>query len=151
MPLEVRSRSGHFRPCGGGKIGCPLRMSSGFCLGDYFSFSFRVQEFAYPPVPHTLNLAQIPARSATLTSVLAGQERKSRAHRKCRTPPGEITRDPSADLLTLAVSDRTFRIILTCRDYSTDLVRAAFLRSGGRRPLSSTSSSPLRRRGVIAG
>lgn len=39
------------------------------------------------------------------------------------------TRDAFADLLTLAASDDTFRIILTCRDYSADLVRTAFLRS----------------------
>ena len=96
---------------------------------DYFSFSFRAEEFAYPHFDTTLNLAQIPGRSATLTSVLAGQERKVVLIESVERLLEKSTRDAFADLLTLAASDRTFRIILTCRDYSTDLVRAAFLRS----------------------
>jgi len=37
------------------------------------------------------------------------------------------TREAFGDLLTLAASDKSLRILLTCRDYSTDLVRDCFL------------------------
>ena len=37
------------------------------------------------------------------------------------------TRDAFSDLLRLAADDKSLRMVLTCRDYSTDLVRASFL------------------------
>lgn len=37
------------------------------------------------------------------------------------------TRDAVTDLLTLTAGDKGWRLILTCRDYSADLVRTAFL------------------------
>ena len=41
------------------------------------------------------------------------------------------TRDAFADLLTIVKDDPTYRLVLTCRDYSADLVRAAFLEQFG--------------------
>jgi hypothetical protein len=96
---------------------------------DHFSFSFRAEEFAQPHFDTTLNLGQIPGRAATLTSILAGQQRKVVLIESVERLLEKSTRDAFADLLTLAASDQTFRIILTCRDYSVDLVRTAFLRS----------------------
>ena len=37
------------------------------------------------------------------------------------------TRDAFSDLLRLVSRDKTWRLLLTCRDYSADLVRSAFL------------------------
>lgn len=95
---------------------------------DHFSFSFRAEEFAQPHLDATLILAHIPGRAATLNSVLAGQQRKIVLVESVERLLEKSTRDAFADLLRMAGSDPTFRLILTCRDYSTDLVRAAFLR-----------------------
>ena len=101
----------------------------GILSRDHFSFSFRAEEFAQPHFDTTLNLGQIPGRAATLTSVLGGQQRKLVLIESVERLLEKSTRDAFADLLTLAASDQTFQIILTCRDYSADLVRTAFLRS----------------------
>jgi len=95
---------------------------------DHFSFSFRAEEFAQPHLDTTLTLGHIPGRAAILTSVLAGQQRKVVLIESVERLLEKSTRDAFADLLRMAGSDDTFRLILTCRDYSTDLVRAAFLR-----------------------
>jgi len=95
---------------------------------DHFSFSFRAEEFAQPHLDATLTLGHIPGRAAILTSVLAGQQRKIVLVESVERLLEKSTRDAFADLLRIASSDDTFRLILTCRDYSTDLVRAAFLR-----------------------
>ena len=60
--------------------------------------------------------------------MLAGQQRKIVLVESVERLLEKSTRDAFADLLRMAGSDPTFRLILTCRDYSTDLVRAAFLR-----------------------
>jgi hypothetical protein len=98
---------------------------------DHFSFSFRAEEFAQPHFDATLTLSHIPGRAAALNSVLAGQERKIVLVESIERLLEKSTRDAFADLLTIASKDHTFRIILTCRDYSSDLVRTAFLRDVG--------------------
>ena len=94
---------------------------------DHFSFSFRAEEFAQPHLDATLTLGHIPSRAAILTSVLAGQQRKIVLVESIERLLEKSTRDAFADLLRIARSDHTFRLILTCRDYFTDLVRAALL------------------------
>jgi hypothetical protein len=94
---------------------------------DYFAFSFRAEEFAQPHFDATLQNSQIPASAATLEAILAGQDRKLLLIESVERLLEKSTRDAFTDLLTLATTDKTLRIILTCRDYSTDLVRECFL------------------------
>jgi hypothetical protein len=97
---------------------------------DYFAFSFRAEEFAQPHFDATLQSSQIPASAATLGAILASQDRKLLLIESMERLLEKSTRDAFSDLLTLAAADKSLRIVLTCRDYSTDLVRAGFLAAG---------------------
>ena len=94
---------------------------------DYFAFSFRAEEFAQPHFDATLQSSQISVNAATLGAILAGQDKKLLLIESVERLLEKSTRDAFTDLLTLAVKDKTLRIVLTSRDYSTDLVRACFL------------------------
>jgi hypothetical protein len=95
--------------------------------GSYFTFSFRGEEFAEPHFDATLQKSQIPGRAATLQAALASQDRKVLLIESVERLLEKATRDAFTDLLTIAAKDPSLRIILTCRDYSTDLVRSCFL------------------------
>ena len=94
---------------------------------DYFVFSFRAEEFAQPHFDTTLQSNQIPVNAATLGAILAGYDRKVLLIESIERLLEKSTRDAFSDLLTLAAKDKTLHIILTVRDYSTDLVRSCFL------------------------
>lgn len=94
---------------------------------DYFTFSFRAEEFAVPHFDQTLHGAQIPANARSLGAILATQSRKILLIESVERLLEKSTRDAFTDLLTMAAGDQGWRILLTCRDYSTDLVRVAFL------------------------
>jgi hypothetical protein len=94
---------------------------------DHFGFGFRVEEFAQPHFDATLNAAQVPANAATLGAILAAQDRKVVLVESVERLLEKTTRDAFSDLMTLAADDRGMRIILTCRDYSVEQVRASFL------------------------
>jgi hypothetical protein len=69
--------------------------------------------------------------AAALQAILASQDRKVLLIESVERLLEKSTRDAFSDLLTLAAADKTLRIVLTCRDYSTDQVRASFLASAG--------------------
>ena len=94
---------------------------------NYFAFSFRAEEFAQPHLDTTLSNSQIPASSTALQAFLASQDRKVLLIESVERLLEKSTRDAFSDLLTLAANDESLCIVLTCRDYSTDLVRASFL------------------------
>ncbi len=96
---------------------------------DHFAFSFRAEEFAHPHFDETLQRNQIPASAAMLAAVLASQARKVMLVESVERLLEASTRDAFTDLLTLLARDKSWRVVLTCRDYSTDLVRACFLES----------------------
>lgn len=96
---------------------------------DHFAFSFRAEEFAHPHLDATLHSIQIPANAAMLGAILAGQNRKVLLIESVERLLEKSTRDAFTDLLTLAAKDKSWCLVLTCRDYSTDLVRSAFLES----------------------
>jgi conflict system STAND superfamily ATPase len=97
---------------------------------DHFSFGFRVEEFAQPHFDATLNAAQVPANATMLGAILAAQGRKLVLVESVERLLEKTTRDAFSDLMTLAADDSGMRIILTCRDYSIELVRASFLQPG---------------------
>jgi hypothetical protein len=94
---------------------------------DHFTFGFRVEEFAEAHFDATLHAAQVPANGATLGAILAAQARKVIIIESVERLLEKATRDAFSDLMTLARDDRAMGIILTCRDYSVDQVRASFL------------------------
>ena len=96
---------------------------------DHFAFSFRAEEFAQPHLNATLQSIQIPADAAMLGAILAGQNRKVLLVESVERLLEKSTRDAFTDLLTLAAKDNSWCLVLTCRDYSADLVRSAFLES----------------------
>ena len=96
---------------------------------DYFAFCFRAEEFAQPHLDTVLQNAQISANTAALKAILATQDRKVLVIESVERLLEKSTRDAFSDLIGLAAKDVTVRIMLTCRDYSTDLVRASFLES----------------------
>jgi len=98
---------------------------------DHFAFSFRAEAFAHAHLDETLQRNQIPANGIMLEAILAGQARKILLVESVERLLEKPTRDAFADLLALVARDKSWRLLLTCRDYSTDLVRSAFLQPAG--------------------
>jgi hypothetical protein len=117
-------------PAGGGKSGI-AKDAIGVLATDHFTFSFRAEEFAHAHFDETLNNSQIPVNAATLGAIMAGQGRKIMIVESIERLLEKSTRDAFTDLMTLISKDKSWRLVLTCRDYSTDLVRACFLESAG--------------------
>ena len=113
---------------GSGKSGI-AKDAIGILGADHFAFSFRAEEFAHPHFDETLHRSQIPANATMLGAILAGQGRKVLLIESVERLLEASTRDAFTDLLTLVAKDRSWRLVLTCRDYSADLVRACFLES----------------------
>jgi hypothetical protein len=113
---------------GSGKSGI-AKDAIGILTADHFAFSFRAEEFARPSFDETLQRNQIPASATMLGAFLAGQGRKVMLVESVERLLEASTRDAFTDLLTLVSRDKSWGVILTCRDYSTDLVRTCFLES----------------------
>lgn len=111
---------------GSGKSGI-AKDAIGILAADHFVFSFRAEEFASPHLDETLQRNQIPSTAAMLGAIVAGQGRKVLLVESVERLLEASTRDAFTDLLTLVARDRNWRMILTCRDYSADLVRTCFL------------------------
>jgi hypothetical protein len=117
-------------PAGGGKSAIAKEACSIIEKDDYV-FGFRAVEFAVPHLDDTLQRAQIPVSGADLTVMLAGQTRKLMLVESVERLLEASTREAFMDLLTVAKGDRSWKIVLTCRDYSADLVRSALLEFAG--------------------
>ncbi len=98
---------------------------------DQFAFGFRAEEFAQPHIDATLHAGQISASAETVAAILAAQGRKVVLVESVERLLEKATRDAFSDLMGLAAADRGMCIVLTCRDYSTEQVRASFLRPAG--------------------
>jgi hypothetical protein len=115
-------------PAGSGKSAVARDAIDSISTG-YLTFAFRAEEFAKPHFDSTLQEAQIPANAATLEAILAAQERKLLLVEGVERLLEKSTRDAFGEILTMAARDQGLQIILTCRDYSADLVRTSFLTS----------------------
>lgn len=113
-------------PAGSGKSAVG-KDAVGVLALDHFLFSFRVEEFAQAHLDATLAAAQVPANWARLRAILGAQDRKVVLVESVERLLEKTTRDAFTDLMTLASDDRGLRIVLTCRDYSVEQVRASFL------------------------
>lgn len=94
---------------------------------DSIILAFRAEEFAVAHLDHVLHSAQVNGGALEVFGLLAGQGRKvlhvESVERLLESP----RREAFLDLLRLIASDSGWRLILTCRDYSADTVKAAFL------------------------
>ncbi|HEX5177807.1 MAG TPA: hypothetical protein VFW04_00635 [Gemmatimonadaceae bacterium] len=113
-------------PAGSGKSAVG-KDAVGVLALNHFVFGFRVEEFAQPHVDATLAAAQVPANWEKLRAILGAQTRKVVLVESVERLLEKTTRDAFTDLLTLAADDDALRIVLTCRDYSVEQVRASFL------------------------
>ena len=93
----------------------------------YFTFSFRGEEFAHAHLDETLQAIQVPTTAVQLGAILAGQNRKVLLVESIERLLEKSTREAFDDLITLMAKDKSWRLLLTCRDYSKDLVLSAFL------------------------
>lgn len=98
---------------------------------ESFVFGFRVEEFAVAHIDEALHNSQIPARATELQAILGAQGRKVLVIESVERLLEKSTRDGFSDLVTLAQSDDGLRILMTCRDYSVEQVRASFLQAVG--------------------
>jgi hypothetical protein len=113
-------------PAGSGKSGV-AKDAVGVLSADHFAFGFRAEELATAHLDETLQRSQVPATAAALGAILAAQGRKVLLVESVERLLEAPVRDAFTDLLTLVANDRAWRLVLTCRDYSADLVRACFL------------------------
>ena len=94
---------------------------------SHFVFCFRAEELARAHLDETLLQARVSCGAVALASILAGQDRKIMLVESVERLLEASTRDAFSDLLRLVDKDPSWRLLLTCRDYSVDLVRTAFL------------------------
>lgn len=96
-----------------------------------FCFSFRAEEFAHPHLDDSLARAQVPANAETLRALMATQGRLLVHIESVERLLEASQREAFADLLTLVAAEPNWQLLLTCRDYSLDLVRSALLMPKG--------------------
>ena len=95
--------------------------------GDLFCLAFRADEFATGHIDQTLQQAQASISHARLFTLLAARGRKVILVDGVERLLEASVRDAFSDLLRLVTYDRSLQLLLTCRDYSVDTVRAALL------------------------
>lgn len=100
---------------------------------DHLALSFRAEVFATAHLDETLHNMQIPApiTSKSLFSLLALRSRKLVLVESIERLLERSRRDAFSDFLGKMLKDDDWKMILTCRDYSVDLVREAFLQAVG--------------------
>lgn len=96
---------------------------------DYFTFSFRAEEFAVSHLDEVLHKAQANINGVTLGAILSGQSKKVLLIESVERMLEAPKRDAFGDLLSQLPDDSSWRLILTCRDYSTDLIRSSLLQA----------------------
>lgn len=117
-------------PAGYGKSAIGKEIASRLAL-NHFVFGFRVEEFAQAHIDATLHAAQIPGNAESLAAILSAQPRKLILIESVERLLERSTRDAFTDLMAHVATDPNMRLLLTCRDYSTEQVRASFLRPSG--------------------
>jgi hypothetical protein len=98
---------------------------------DCFTFGFRVEEFAKAHIDETFHAAQIPSNAKSLAAILSTQPQKLILIESVERLLEKSTRDAFSDLMTLAVNDPNLCLLLTCRDYSVELVGESIIRQHG--------------------
>jgi len=97
------------------------------------AFAFRAEEFARPHLDETLHVAQVTVTTAQLRALLALEPRKLIWIESVERLLEKDERAAFADLLQLLRDDGSCSLLMTCRDYSVDLVRSSILERSGLR------------------
>ncbi len=113
-------------PAGAGKSAIAKAVVDHFSI-DHLVHTFRAEEFAQPHFDATLQAAHVHVGAEALSAILAGQPRRLLFVDSVERLLEHTTRDAFKDLLDLASRDNGQTVILTCRDYSTELVRSNLL------------------------
>ncbi len=117
-------------PAGGGKSAIGKEVAT-LLARNHFAFAFRVEEFAEAHIDTAFRASQIPATPKRVQELLASQGRKLVVIESVERLLEKPTRDAFSDLMMLAAADNNLQILLTCRDYSVEQVRASFLQPAG--------------------
>ncbi len=117
-------------PAGYGKSAIAKSVLIGMAKA-HFAFAFRAEEFAVVHLDEALHKAQVGMSAEALYSFLSAQARKVLLIESVERLLEASTRDAFVDLLRLVKRDGTWRVLLTCRDYSVELVRTALLEHAG--------------------
>ena len=113
-------------PAGSGKSAL-AKLAISHVADSAIVLAFSAEEFAVPHLDQALLQAQIPANAKTLDALLAGQSRKILLIESVERLLEASSRDAFQDLLTMCAADSSWQIVLTCRDYSIDIVRSSLL------------------------
>ncbi|WP_428306710.1 NACHT domain-containing protein [Lacipirellula sp.] len=95
-------------------------------LQDHFVFSFRAEEFATAHLDTTLRNAGVKIPADELQGILAAQSRKLVLVESVERLLEHATRDAFSDLLQI-LNDKGINLVLTCRSYSLEIVRASLI------------------------
>jgi energy-coupling factor transporter ATP-binding protein EcfA2 len=113
-------------PAGSGKSA--IVKNAAEILGkDHYVFAFRAEELARAHFDETLSAAQVGVPSKHIEALLAAQPRKVVVVESVERLLEASTRDAFSDVLAMVRDDLTWCAILTCRDYSVNHLREAFL------------------------
>lgn len=93
---------------------------------QYFSFVFRSEEFACSHLDETLHKSGLGISGEGLSALLAGQRKKIILIESVERLLEASVRDSFSDLLRLIEKDNSWKLVVTCRSYSIDLVVASF-------------------------
>lgn len=94
-------------------------------------FAFRAEEFSRPHLDETLHAAQVQLTAQQVSALLALQPRKLFWIESLERLLEKTERAAFADLLQMIRDDESCGLLLTCRDYSVDLIRSSFLEQAG--------------------
>ncbi len=92
-----------------------------------FTFAFRAEEFEESHIDKTLSSAGFKMSGEHLSRLLAAQGKKVLLVESLERLLESSVRESFADLLRLIQGDETWKLIITCRSYSIDVVVASFL------------------------
>lgn len=135
---------------GGGKSGVAKAAVEELMESSYV-FAFRAEQFAATHLDATFAGVHSGLTATKLQSLLATHDRKTILIESVERLLEASSRGAFTDLMTMVAHDPTWHLILTCRDYSSDLVRTSFLEYVGLRhsvvtvpPLSDDELTQLR-------
>jgi tRNA A37 threonylcarbamoyladenosine biosynthesis protein TsaE len=113
-------------PAGSGKSSIAKEIAR-FLQPDHLVYCFRAEEFAVPHFDNTLQNSQAALNGEGFRALLAAQDRKVVLVESVERLLEKSTRDAFTDFLRIAGGDESLRVVLTCRGYSTELVRTSLL------------------------
>ena len=117
-------------PSGSGKSAL-AKSALNALASDHLVLAFKAEEFSVIHIDQMLQRAQVNINAQRLFSILAGQGRVIILVENVERLLESAVRDAFSDLLKLSRSTPNINIILTCRSYSVDIVRSAFIDQTG--------------------